>query len=281
MADVISTEQVLDASRIKDGVRDHYRRAAASVQGESSEMSAATSDACCEACSALDCGCTDACCGPAMHVWGGAFYDEAVLADVPDRAVLASLGCGNPTAVAELREGETVLDLGSGGGLDVLLSAKRVGPTGKAYGLDITPEMLALAEDNRARAGVTNAEFLFGEIEDIPLMNDSVDVVISNCVVNLSPVKERVFAETNRVLRPGGRLAVTDVVADVSFAERIETGLATDDWANCLGGALGRDEYRTELLAVGFEQVEIVDSHPVGDGFWSAIIRARKPAIAS
>jgi arsenite methyltransferase len=250
------------ASGVIEQVRAHYREAARAVSAARDE---------------------ETCCGPAgccgdARMWGGSRYEQAVLADAPDTAILASLGCGNPTAVAELSPGETVLDLGSGGGLDVLLSAKRVGPTGKAYGLDMTEEMLALAIENRERAGVTNAEFLLGYIEEIPLPGASVDVVISNCVVNLSADKHQVFAETFRVLRPGGRLAITDVVSDVPFAERAARGVDPEDWAGCLGGALGREEYRSGLFAAGFEDVQIVDSHPVGNGFWSAIIRAGKPS---
>jgi arsenite methyltransferase len=224
-----------------------------------------------------DC-CGSECCGPGgcgtEAVWGGTLYDEAARMEAPDRALLASLGCGNPTAVAELGEGEVVLDLGSGGGLDVLLSARRVGPTGKAYGLDMTDEMLTLALENKARAGLVNVEFLKGYIEEVPLPRDTVDVIISNCVVNLSPDKDRVFAEAFRVLRPGGRLAVTDVVADLPSDRRSpDPGL----WAGCIAGALTRPEYVEGLTAAGFELVQIEDTHSVGEGFASAIIRARKP----
>jgi arsenite methyltransferase len=225
-----------------------------------------------------DC-CGSDCCGSVSSgyeaVWGGSLYDEAARAEAPDRALLASLGCGNPTAVAELREGEVVLDLGSGGGLDVLLSAKRVGPTGKAYGLDMTDEMLALALENKARAGVDNVEFLRGYIEEVPLPKDTVDVIISNCVVNLSPDKDRVFREAFRVLRPGGRFAVTDVVADLPPDRSYQDPAL---WAGCIAGALTRDEYTAGLEAAGFESVQIEDTHSVADGFASAIIRARKPA---
>jgi arsenite methyltransferase len=208
-------------------------------------------------------------------VFGGTLYDESLKQAAPDEAFLASLGCGNPTAVAELRAGETVLDLGSGGGLDVILSARRVGTTGKAYGLDMTEEMLALALENKAKAGVENVEFLRGYIEDVPLPANTMDVVISNCVVNLSPDKPRVLAEVYRVLRPGGRLAVTDVIADAP-AEGQAVDPAT--WSACLAGALTRDQYRAHLTAAGFEGIEIVDSHSVGDGYASAIVRATKPA---
>jgi SAM-dependent methyltransferase len=190
--------------------------------------------------------------------------------------VLASLGCGNPTAVAELHQGETVLDLGSGGGIDVLLSAKRVGPQGKAYGLDMTEEMLQLARHNATEAGAGNVEFLKGQIEAIPLPASTVDVVISNCVVNLSVDKPAVFAETFRVLRPGGRIGITDVVAEdqLSAEDRAERGA----WVGCIAGALSRSEYVAGLAAAGFEQVSVAFTHQVGDGLHSAIIKATKPA---
>ena len=192
--------------------------------------------------------------------------------------MLASLGCGNPVAVAELREGEVVLDLGSGGGIDVLLSARRVGPTGKAYGLDMTEEMLALARRNAAEAGATNVEFLKGHIEEIPLPAETVDVVISNCVVNLSPDKDAVLAEAFRVLRPGGRLGISDVVAEdrLTPAERAERG----DWAGCIAGALSVGEYRTLLADAGFGAVSIDFTHEVADGLHGAIVGAVKPADA-
>lgn len=221
-----------------------------------------------------ECGCGADCCSGDSQVFGGALYDDAARGDAPEAAVLASLGCGNPTAVAELRPGEVVLDLGSGGGLDVILSAKRVGPGGKAYGLDMTEEMLALALANKARAGVNNVEFLKGYIEDVPLPAASVDVIISNCVVNLSPSKPRVLGEAFRVLRPGGRLAITDVVGDAPSDQR---ELDVDRWSACIAGALTRDEYADVLRGSGFEGVEIVDTHRVADGYASAIIRARKP----
>jgi arsenite methyltransferase len=218
--------------------------------------------------------CNPGCCSGPAAVFGETLYDESLKGEAPDTAFLASLGCGNPTAVAELHPGEMVLDLGSGGGLDVILSAKRVGPTGKAYGLDMTEEMLALALENKAKADVHNVEFLKGYIEAVPLPANSIDVIISNCVVNLSPDKPRVFAEAFRVLRPGGRLALTDVVADAP-----ETGRNVDPerWSACLAGALTRGEYEAGLRAAGFEAVEIVDTHSVGGGFASAVIRARKP----
>ena len=187
--------------------------------------------------------------------------------------------CGNPTAVAELREGETVLDLGSGGGIDVLLSARRVGPTGKAYGLDMTEEMLALARASADQAGVTNVEWLEGQIEAIPLPAATVDVVISNCVVNLSTDKPAVFAETFRVLKPGGRIGLTDVVADddLTPADRAERGA----WVGCIAGALSRGEYEAGLAGAGFEQVSVAFTHQVGDGLHSAIIKATRPTDAS
>jgi len=189
--------------------------------------------------------------------------------------VLASLGCGNPTALAQLNPGETVLDLGSGGGIDVLLSARRVGPTGKAYGLDMTDEMLDLARRNAAEAGASNVEFLRGHIEDIPLPNNTVDVVISNCVINLSLDKPAVFASVHRVLRPGGRLGVSDVVAEnqLSATERGERGA----WVGCIDGALSIAEYEQGLTAAGFVDVEITPTHQVADGMHSAIVKARKP----
>jgi arsenite methyltransferase len=194
---------------------------------------------------------------------------------LPDAAKLASLGCGNPTAVAELNEGETVLDLGSGGGIDVLLSARRVGPTGKAYGVDMTDEMLELARRNQRQAGAENVEFLKGTIEDVPLSDASVDVIISNCVINLSGDKPGVFREAARVLRPGGRLAVTDIVADADMDEETRRDLA--QWTGCIAGALTADEFRGELKAAGFDEVEIRETHRVHEHAGSAIVRARKP----
>jgi arsenite methyltransferase len=193
----------------------------------------------------------------------------------PDTALTASLGCGNPTAVAELGAGETVLDLGSGGGIDVLLSAKRVGPAGKAYGLDMTDEMLALARANQHKAGVENVEWLRGQIEDIPLPAETVDVVISNCVINLSGDKPAVLAEAARVLKPGGRFAVSDVVADEDMEEATRADMA--EWTGCIAGALTRHEFERALTAAGLEDVEITETHRVHDKAGSAIIRARKP----
>ena len=222
----------------------------------------------------------DACCGPATTqstgTFGAGLYGAADLAVLPAEAVAGSIGCANPVALARLEPGEDVLDLGSGGGIDVLLSARRVGPHGRAYGVDMTAEMLALARDNQARSGVTNAEFLEGRIEAVPLPDASVDVVVSNCVINLSADKAAVFAEAHRVLRPRGRLAIADVVADAPP----DPGLLADDaaWAACIAGALTRDRYRAQLEGAGFVDVEIVDSHPVADGFWSVFVRAQRPA---
>ncbi|MEX2412295.1 MAG: arsenite methyltransferase [Thermoleophilaceae bacterium] len=212
----------------------------------------------------------------AEEVFGAGLYDAAERDALPDAARLASLGCGNPTAVAELHPGETVLDLGSGGGIDVLLSAQRVGPTGKAYGLDMTDEMLTLARDNAAKAGATNVEFLKGEIEQVPLPDASVDVIISNCVINLSADKPRVLREAARVLRPGGRLAFTDVVADPGMDATTRADIA--QWTGCIAGALTVAEFERELAAAGLEDVEVRETHRVHDQAGSAIIRARKPA---
>lgn len=218
-------------------------------------------------------------CGPAAievdDNFGGALYAAAERDELPAEAVAASLGCGNPTAVADLHEGERVLDLGSGGGIDVLLSARRVGPAGKAYGLDMTEEMLALALANQKKAGATNVEFLKGTIEAIPLPAATIDVVISNCVVNLSTDKPAVFAETFRVLVPGGRIGISDVVADDTLTpdQRAERG----DYVGCIAGALSFTEYRTGLEAAGFTGIEITPTHAVADGMHSAIVRAVKP----
>ncbi|QES49282.1 arsenite S-adenosylmethyltransferase [Streptomyces venezuelae] len=224
-----------------------------------------------------------ACCGPEpVEVdtnFGSTLYASDEREALPAEAVAASLGCGNPTAVADLNEGERVLDLGSGGGIDVLLSARRVGPTGKAYGLDMTEEMLALALANAAKAGATNVEFLKGTIEAIPLPAATIDVVISNCVINLSTDKSAVFAETFRVLRPGGRIGVSDVIADDTLRpeQRAERG----DYVGCIAGALSFAEYREGLEAAGFTGIEITPTHTVADGMHSAIVRAVKPAAVA
>ncbi|MEU3985694.1 arsenite methyltransferase [Streptomyces sp. NPDC026672] len=223
-----------------------------------------------------------ACCGPQpVEVddnFGSALYAADDRDALPAEAVAASLGCGSPTAVAELREGEHVLDLGSGGGIDVLLSARRVGPTGKAYGLDMTDEMLALALANAARAGARNVEFLKGAIESVPLPANTIDVVISNCVINLSTDKLAVFAETFRVLKHGGRMGVSDIVADdtLTTEQRAERG----DYVGCIAGALSFAEYRAGLQAAGFTDIEITPTHQVADGMHSAIVRATKPVPA-
>ncbi|MFF2200792.1 arsenite methyltransferase [Streptomyces sp. NPDC058145] len=219
------------------------------------------------------------CCGPQPvevdENFGSTLYAADERDALPAEAVAASLGCGNPAAVAELRDGERVLDLGSGGGIDVLLSARRVGPAGKAYGLDMTEEMLALALANAEKAGATNVEFLKGTIEAVPLPAGTIDVVISNCVINLSVDKPAVFAETFRVLRPGGRLGISDVVADDTLTplQRAERG----DYVGCIAGALSFAEYRAGLEAAGFADIEITPTHAVADGMHSAIVRARKP----
>jgi SAM-dependent methyltransferase len=229
-------------------------------------------------------------------------YDDAQTAGLPEKAVLASLGCGNPTALAELKEGETVLDLGSGGGIDVLLSARRVGPTGKAYGLDMTDEMLALARENQRKAGAANVEFLKGEIEAIPLPDNSVDVIISNCVINLSADKDRVLREAFRVLKPGGRFAVSDVVTRGAIPEAVRRDVLL--WVGCIAGALEEEDYRLKLALAGFEAIGLEPTRvykvddarefltgkgidvdaiaPAVDGkFMSAFVRARKPGPAS
>src|SRR5438477_11413520 len=206
--------------------------------------------------------------------FGDILYEAEQRGELPEAATLASLGCGNPTAVAELREGETVLDLGSGGGIDVILSAKRVGPRGVAYGVDMTDEMLALARKNAAEAGVANVHFLKGVIEEVPLPAESVDVVISNCVINLSTNKAAVLAELARVLKPGGRIGVSDVVAEDALApeERAERG----SYVGCIAGALSRAEYVAGLEAAGFEDVSVEFTHEVADGMHGAIVKARK-----
>ena len=246
----------MTAESIHETVRDHYAAAAIQVLN----------------------GSETACCGPSNEAIGPALYSALEREELPDAAVLASLGCGNPIAVADLHPGERVLDLGSGGGIDVLLSAKRVGPTGRAIGLDMTDEMLALAGRNAADAGATNVEFLKGHIESIPLPAESVDVVISNCVVNLAADKASVFREVARVLRPGGRVGITDIVAEdrLTADERAERG----SYAGCIAGALAMSEFRDGLEAVGLRDVSITPTHAVADGMVSAIIKATKPLDA-
>jgi SAM-dependent methyltransferase len=215
------------------------------------------------------------CCGGAEAAFGADLYRADPDVDLTDPAVSASLGCGVPTAVAELRPGETVLDLGSGAGADVLISARRVGPTGRAIGLDMTTEMLELARANARRAGVDNAEFLEGYLEEIPLEDGSVDVVISNCVINLAVDKRAVLAEATRVLRPGGRFAISDVVADPDLDEATRQDMAL--WTGCVAGALTESEYREALEAAGLVEVEILPSHRVHARAMAALIRARRP----
>jgi arsenite methyltransferase len=219
-----------------------------------------------------------ACCGPEEGI-GAGLYSALEQAELPDAAVLASLGCGNPTAVAELRPGDRVLDLGSGGGIDVLLSAKRVGPTGRAIGLDMTDEMLALAQRNAAEAGATNVEFLKGTIEAVPLPAGSVDVVISNCVVNLAADKPAVFREIARVLKPGGRIGITDIVAEDALTpeQRAERG----SHVGCIAGALSFSEFESGLREVGLADVSLTSTHTVADGMHSVIVKATKPADAA
>ena len=269
---------------IKEAVKERYGQAALRVSSGGSS--------CCGATAAN--GCSD----PITSN----LYDLSQAQQIPEKALLASLGCGNPTALAKLNPGEVVLDLGSGGGIDVLLSAKRVGPTGKAYGLDMTDEMLALANENKRKAGVENVEFLKGEIENIPLPNDSVDVIISNCVINLSADKDRVLREALRVLKPGGRFTVSDVVTRGEMLPEIRQSVLL--WVGCVAGALEENEYRTKLAAAGFDKIEIEPTRvyrvedareflsgqnidvdaiaPQVDGkFMSAFVRAVKPAGAA
>ncbi|HEY7192984.1 MAG TPA: arsenite methyltransferase [Gemmatimonadales bacterium] len=268
------------SEQIKDTVKEKYAEAALKVlAGEKGS-----------------CGPSGACgCDPVTEN----LYDSAQTAGLPEGAVLASLGCGNPTALADLHPGETVLDLGSGGGIDVLLSAKRVGPAGKAYGLDMTDEMLTLARENQARAGATNVEFLKGEIENIPLPAATVDVVISNCVINLSADKGRVLRETFRVLKPGGRFAVSDVVCRGAIPETVRRSMEL--WVGCIAGALEENEYRALLGAAGFVDIDVeptriyafedartvlagagldadVLAREVSGRIMGAFVRARKPA---
>ena len=247
---------------LRDQVRERYAEAARGVS------------------EGTGCGCdceSIGCCGDeSSPATGDGFYDAEERASIPETAVGASLGCGNPVVVAELHAGETVLDLGSGGGIDVLLSARRVGPTGTVYGLDMTDEMLELARHNAEQAGATNVHFLKGLMEDIPLPAESVDVVISNCVINLSTDKPAVLAEIARVLKPGGRIGIADVVAEdwLSPDERAERG----SFVGCVAGALSESEYRDGLSAAGLAHVEIERTHRAADGMHGAIVRARKPS---
>jgi len=252
-------------NELREEVRRRYAESAKAVTGER-EAGGCGSGSCC----ADDSGAS----AVASAKFGEALYETEQRGELPDAAVLASLGCGNPTAVADLNQGETVLDLGSGGGIDVILSAKRVGPTGLAYGLDMTDEMLALAGRNAEEAGIKNAIFLKGYIEEIPLPADSIDVVISNCVINLSTDKAAVLLEIARVLRPGGRLGVSDVVAEDHLTE--EDQAERGSFVGCIAGALSKSEYIAGLEEAGFEQVEVTFTHQVADGMHSAIVKAVK-----
>jgi len=275
-------EKQMSTEDIKEAVKERYGQAALRVVTGGSS--------CCGAAAAVE-GCAD----PITSN----LYDGSQASEVPEEALLASLGCGNPTALAELKAGETVLDLGSGGGIDVLLSAKRVGPTGKAYGLDMTDEMLALARANQRKAGVENAEFLKGEIEKIPLPDNSVDVIISNCVINLSADKDRVLQEAFRVLKPGGRFAVSDIVVRGEVPAAIRRSVEL--WVGCMAGALEENAYLAKLARAGFEAVTVEPTRiyrvedareqlsssgidvdaiaPLVDGkFMSAFVRAKKPS---
>jgi arsenite methyltransferase len=269
MAELTDTE-------IREQVRERYAAAATAVADQ-------TSSSCCGSASAeAGCGPAGAFTDPDMaltdrngtEVYGRSLYDEEGDA-APKAAVEASLGCGVPTSVADLHEGETVLDLGSGAGADVLISARRVGSTGKAIGLDMTDEMLELARANAAAAGVGNVEFVKGYIEDIPLLDETVDVVISNCVINLAADKRNVLAEAARVLRPGGRFAVSDVIADPDMDEATRTDM--QQWTGCVAGALTREEFEQVLTDAGLTDIEIRETHRVHEHATAAIVRARKP----
>jgi len=276
----MSTTETTD---IKEVVKEKYGEAALRVRTGGSSCCGATA--------------STGCCDPITTN----LYDAAQAGQIPEEALLASLGCGNPTALAQLKPGETVLDLGSGGGIDVLLSARRVGPTGKAYGLDMTDEMLALANENKRKAGVENVEFLKGEIENIPLPDNSVDVIISNCVINLSADKSKVLREAFRVLKPGGRFAVSDVVTRGEMLPQIRQSVLA--WVGCIAGALEENDYRAKLAAAGFEQIDIeptrvyrtedaleflsgqqipvnLDPAEIDGKFFSGFIRAVKPAAS-
>ena len=279
-------------SNIKDIVQEKYAETARRVlEGKGLPADCCTTTSCCS-------GAAAASCDPITSD----LYDQAQTSGLPEKAVLASLGCGNPTALAELKPGETVLDLGSGGGIDVLLSAKRVGPAGKAYGLDMTDDMLALARENQRKAGIENVEFLKGEIENIPLPENSVDVIISNCVINLSADKDKVLREALRVLRPGGRFAVSDVVVRDEVPLEVRRSMLL--WAGCIAGALEEMDYVKKLAAAGFEGIDIEPTRvyniedarqflagegldvdaiaPLVEGkFMSAFVRATKPAVRS
>jgi arsenite methyltransferase len=259
-----------ELKQIREAVRRKYAEAAGSAaRGEFRQARAVESES-------VDGDSDFYCCSPADRtgVFGAALYDEAHREQLPDTAVQASLGCGVPTAVADLHPGETVLDLGSGAGADVLISARRVGPTGRAIGLDMTDEMVELARANATAAGVENVEFLNGYLEDMPLGDGTVDVVISNCVINLSGDKSQVLREAARVLRPGGRFAVSDVIADPNMDDATRADMAA--WTGCIAGALTEAEFRSALEQSGFAEIEITETHRVHEHAGSAIIRARK-----
>jgi arsenite methyltransferase len=266
---------------LREAVRSRYAEAARAVleprpgvTAQSVEMSA--TGPCCSSSAEASCCGTGSAALDSADCFGGPLYGAGETDGLPEKAVLASLGCGNPLAVADLHEGERVLDLGSGGGIDVLLSARRVGPSGFAYGVDMTDEMLTLARANAAKAGAANVEFLKGEIEVLPLPSAAVDVVISNCVINLSTNKPAVLAEMFRVLVPGGRIGITDVVAEdhLTPADRAAAG----SYVGCIAGALSRAEYLGGLAAAGFAEASVTFTHEAGPGMHSAIIRAVKPA---
>ena len=265
---------------LREQVRQRYAAAAVAVTLGSANSEALAADGCCGASAVEGSCCSAGSCAPETIDVDGSFgaglYSAGERGEVPAEALAASLGCGNPLAVAELRAGEKVLDLGSGGGIDVLLSARRVGQTGFAYGVDMTDEMLALARANAEKAGATNVEFVKGTIEDVPLPDGAVDVVISNCVINLSTDKAAVLAEMFRVLAPGGRIGVSDVVAEdhLEPADRAERG----SYVGCIAGALSRREYLDGLAAAGFVDAEVQFTHEAAPGMHSAIVRAVKPA---
>jgi SAM-dependent methyltransferase len=260
------------SSSLREAVRARYAEAARAVLEPTQGVTAQ----CCESSSSC-CGTSSAALDTA-DVFGGSLYSDGETDGLPEEAVLASLGCGNPLAVADLNEGERVLDLGSGGGIDVLLSARRVGPSGFAYGVDMTDEMLTLARANAIKAEATNVEFLKGEIEAVPLPDAAVDVVISNCVINLSTDKDAVLAEMFRVLVPGGRIGVTDVVAEDHMTQADRT--AAGSYVGCIAGALSRAEYLAGLAAAGFADASVTFTHEAAPGMQSAIIRAVKPSSA-
>jgi ubiquinone/menaquinone biosynthesis C-methylase UbiE len=259
----LTTSETTDGAALREAVRERYAAAALATADPATAAGCCGSNAACV---------TD----EQVEQFGARLYADGERDELPDTALLASLGCGNPTAMAELHEGESVLDLGSGGGIDVLLSARRVGPTGIAYGLDMTDEMLALARANQGKAGVENVHWLKGQIEAIPLPAETVDVVLSNCVINLSTDKPQVLRETARVLKPGGRFAVSDVIADPGMDDATRADLA--QYVGCIGGALTRDEYARYLADAGLTDIEITETHRVHEHAGSAIIRARKPS---